>query len=518
MTKEIASEALAAAPIELVFSPASLGDAAEDRVRRILNIPREQLVHGASYTGRPYTWIYRDSEYLIKVRAEYRFPTRDARRWIERAREQEQRLGVHHPAKGWFLIHADEVALIANITPKMTPLHTLGEEYSQTDRCALLERMLDLYLGVAANHKQRLDEGLSNFAIGADGELYYVDDDIYRWDELTSLTQAMGFWCRALPWFTAEVAERIGQVLHQLLERHFRDRHTLMVAANLIRQLPLVNPEQERRRAGLLQGLESAAPRKPSSRPKTLGQEPFALLGDIHANYPALQAVLAALDRLGIRQALVLGDTVGYGPYPLECIRAVRERDFTVIKGNHDYAVVTGQFIKGFSKNAQAVAEWTRNRLDAEDLAWLDELPPSLHQDGWLAVHGAPQDKHCFFGYVYRMSYEANLANLAERDIPICFHGHSHITGVYFRDQGGESGFCKENQQSLQHYSYCLVSPGSIGQPRDNEGPAAPFAIFDPQTRQLAFHRVDYPVETTIDAMLANDFPAALAQRLRNGE
>jgi diadenosine tetraphosphatase ApaH/serine/threonine PP2A family protein phosphatase len=152
------------------------------------------------------------------------------------------------------------------------------------------------------------------------------------------------------------------------------------------------------------------------------------------------------------------------------------------------------------------------------ELAWLDELPPSLQQDGWLAVHGAPQDKHCFFGYVYRMSYEANLDNLAERDIPICFHGHSHITGVYFRNQDGDSGFSKETQQSLQDYRHCLVSPGSIGQPRDNDGPATPFAIFNPQTKQLTFHRVDYAVETTISAMLAHDFPAALAQRLRNGE
>lgn len=517
MTKEIASEAMAVAPIEFVALPASLGDVAEERVRRILRIPREPLIHGASYTGRPCTWIYRDGAYVIKVRAEYRFKTRDARRWIERVREQEQRLGVHHPAKGWFLIHVDEIALIANITPQMTPLHTLGESYSQTDRCDLLERMLDLYLGVAATHGQRLDEGLSNFALDGDGELYYVDDDIYRWDEFTFLVQAIGFWCRALPWFTAEAAERIGKVLHQLLERHFHDRHTMMVATNLIRQLSVINPEQERRRAALLQGLESAAPRKPSRR-KVLGQEAFALLGDIHANYPALQAVLAELDRLGIRQGLVLGDTVGYGPYPVECIRAVRERNFAVIKGNHDYAVVTGQFVKGFSKNAQAVAEWTRNHLGAEELAWLDELPPSLHQDGWLAVHGAPQDKHCFFGYVYRMSYEANLDNLTERNISICFHGHSHITGVYFRNQGSDSGFSKESQQSLQDYSYCLVSPGSIGQPRDNEGSAAPFAIFNPQTKQLTFHRVDYAVETTISAMLANDFPAALAQRLRNGE
>lgn len=239
-------------------------------------------------------------------------------------------------------------------------------------------------------------------------------------------------------------------------------------------------------------------------------------MADIHANLPALQAVLREMEQLGVRQALVLGDIVGYGPHPRECIATIRDRGFPVIKGNHDHAVAEGQFAKGFSAHARRVAEWTRERLDAEDLRWLAELPPYLQHHNWLAVHGAPQDRQFFSAYVYHMTYESDLDDLADRQIPICFHGHSHVAGVYFRKRGLD-GLSKDRRQSLQEYSHCLVCPGSVGQPRDNSGAAACFALYQAHERQLTFYRIAYDVDATANDMLANDFPPILAHRLREG-
>ncbi len=515
MAAEINPTQLAAAEIE-VIAPSPLLDAeGMEQVRKLLGSTRESLVHGGSYTGRPGTWIYQNSQHLIKVRGEYRFGPRDARRWIERIAAQEQALNVHHPDKGWFLIHLDELSLIANITPLMTPLHQPGEAYSQADLCGYLEHMLGLYLQTAVNHQKRLDEGLSNFAIDANDKLYYVDDDLYAWDGFTSFAQAVGFWFRALPWFDVETAEHIGKTLGRLLEYYFQDRHTAMILAGLLRRMHMANPKQEERRTALLRGLQP--PKKRTTKIKTLTQEPIALLADIHANYPALQAVLAELDQQGVRQGLVLGDVVGYGPHPRECIRELKERGFTVLKGNHDYAVAERQYKFGFSAHAKRVAEWTREQLDARDMAWLDNLPPSFNQDDWLALHGAPQDKRFFFGYVYHMTYESNLDNLASRNIHICFHGHSHITGVYYRSKHGLSDLCKDPQQSLQNYSHCLVSPGAVGQPRDNNGPAARFGIYYPKDKQLTLHQIDYDVDATANDLLACGLPTVLAQRLRDG-
>ena len=501
--------------IDIVAPPAGLSEAPEPYIHRLLASPRQALEHGAAYTGRPATWLYHNAHHVVKIRSEYRFGARDARRWIERAVRVEQRLGAHHPDKGWFLVHCEAVSWIGSLTPLMRPLHQEAKHMSAEALCGALERMLALYLRTAADFAQRLDEGLSNFAIAADGQLYYIDDDIYAWDAFISLTQAIGFWFRSLSQLTEDAATCLGTALQRLLAQYFHDRHTIRVVADLIRRAPLVNAGQKRRRNAFLTGLEPETP--PALSQRLASQEPLALLADIHANLPALQAVLDVMDQQGIRQALVLGDIVGYGPHPSEVIDVVRQRGFAALKGNHDYAVAENQFKKGFSSYAKVAAEWTRTRLEAKELAWLDHLPLYLSQDDWLAVHGAPQDPAYIFGYVYQMTYESNLDHLAERQIPICFHGHSHMSGVYYATQSGLKGQDLEAQQCLADYRQCLVCPGSVGQPRDHDGAEARFAVFEPQRKQVTFHRVAYDVEATVRDMLANGLPAVLAQRLRDG-
>ena len=515
MPEPITSAQLASGDIDIVAPPSGLSDAPASYIQQMLAAPREAFEHGAAYTGRPTTWLYQNAHHVIKIRSEYRFAARDARRWIERVVGIERRLGAHHPDKGWFLVHCDAISWIGSLTPFMRPLHQEAKDMPVEALCGSLERMLTLYLRTAADFNQRLDEGLSNFAIAADNKLYYIDDDVYAWDAFISLTQAISFWFRSLPQLTEDAAEGLGTALQRLLEEYFHDRHTIRVVADLIRRAPLANDEQKQCRNAFLTGLEPKASQ--ARRPRPSSREPMALLADIHANLPALQAVLDVMDQQGIGQALVLGDIVGYGPHPSEVIRAVRQRGFAALKGNHDYAVAENQFKKGFSSYAKVVAEWTRTRLDTEELAWLDNLPLCLSQDNWLAVHGAPQDPTYIFGYVYQMTYESNLDYLATQQTPICFHGHSHMSGVYYATKLGLKGQNLEAQQCLADYRECLVCPGSVGQPRDNDGAEARFAVFEPRAKQVTFHRVAYDVESTVRDMLANGLPAVLAQRLREG-
>ena len=502
--------------IELINPTVACPDATETVIQTLLGSERKSLVHGEQFTGRPTTWIYHDACHVIKVRSEFRFAARDSRRWAKQAMNQEQAVGVYHPEKVWFLIHQDQTVLIANLAPHLRPLHQLDGNCSADQQYAYLQSMLEMYFNVAVTEQKRLDEGLSNFALDAREQLYYVDDDLYAWDDFNSLTQAMGFWFRSWSWLTAERSTQLGIWFKQLLMDHYQDRHTILIVAGLIESLYMANNTQEQRRSAFLTALQPQLQRT-EVKNKLHKQRPMAVLADIHANLPALQAVLADIDQQGIEQALVLGDSVGYGPHPKACIELLQQRDFTVIKGNHDYAVAEGQFKHGFSTHARTVAAWTREQLDASELNWLDTLPTHIRENEWLAVHGSPVDKSYFFAYVYRMSYEANLDNLQQRAIPICFHGHTNMTGIYYRTSRGLDNLCTDLLQSLHNYNHCLINPGSVGQPRDEDGTAARYALYDPIDKKVTFRQVEYDFETTIADMQAYGLPDGLIQRLRQG-
>ena len=151
----------------------------------------------------------------------------------------------------------------------------------------------------------------------------------------------------------------------------------------------------------------------------------------------------------------------------------------------------------------------------AEQLDWLSSLPPYLRADDWLAVHGAPRDPSFFYGYVYRMTFEDNLANLSERAIPLCFHGHSHMQGVYCRRAQGDE-FLNAAEVSLAGVDHALICPGSIGQPRGGV-PGAEYALYDPAKRCVGFRRIDYDLERVARDMTDNGFPPALVDRLYDG-
>ncbi|MFP4561492.1 MAG: metallophosphoesterase family protein [Thiohalorhabdus sp.] len=484
----------------------------------------EPLGRGEFFTGRPGTGVVYGDGRVAKVRLDLELDWETARRWARHALDGERALGLHHPAKTWFLARVDGENRVGNVAPLLDPLHQALPSMGGDDQRRILGQVLEVYLEAVTGTGKRLDEGLSNFGRDRQGRLYYLDDDTYDWDDFRSLAEALGNWIRLPLDLGTEELSALGEDLGCGVLRHFSDPHWLRVLAQRLNRLFVANEEQAERRAALVAGVQSGHPSfrarvaaaGQTGETEPAGSEVLAILADIHANRPALEAVLAYLEAEGISRGIVLGDVVGYGPHPLGCIELLRDSGLTLLKGNHDHAAANSQSRKGFSNTAYWVIEWTRQVLGEEAKGWLDDLPCCLEGEDWLALHGAPRDPTFFHGYVYRMTYEANLDELADRGVPICFHGHTHVQGTYFRTPEGTDGFSGEEGQDLREWRHCLVCPGSVGQPRD-KSPGAAFATFDPGTGHLDFHRVRYDMDPVLAEMEEQGFPPPLLDRLRTG-
>jgi len=238
------------------------------------------------------------------------------------------------------------------------------------------------------------------------------------------------------------------------------------------------------------------------------------LLSDIHANLPALEKVLEFLSHEDIDGGIVLGDIVGYGPHPSECIECIQDSGFSVIKGNHDHGLATDNFKKSFSNTAQWALTWSASRVSSAQKKWLKDLPSVLHSQHWMAIHGAPIDPTFFNAYVYSMTYEDNLSFMANKKIYLCFHGHTHIPGIYARKNNLQDGHYFEPEVHLVKFSQVLLCPGSVGQPR-NQQVGTQFAIYDRAQQTVYFHLLNYAIEKTVKDMETQGFPAPLIRMLQ---
>ncbi len=482
--------------------------------------------HGEAFNGRPATRLIAEGEHIIKFRTEYQLDEKQARRFVEQAVARERQLGVHHPHKTWFLWQpdfpeaqsapADHTVTIGNVAPRLLALNEVeivAERFLVHQRLTLIAKMLDCFLHTGKHFDVSLDLCPSNFAVDEADTLYYVDDDIYPGANAHVLSDALGTLLRSLDWLDERLAQQLGISLRQSLQNHMEDEHWITVVAEGVRAV-FVSEARQGIRNALVDALYAG--RSFNYQPRD-SAEVFALLADIHSNAPALECALEYLDGRGIGTGIILGDMVGYGPHPGQCIDMVRElSDWMLLRGNHDHAIGSGKTKKGVSSLARWTLDWSIENISEDHRDWLMNLPPYLQAEGWLAVHGSPIDKTFFNGYVYQMSYKENLDELVRRDMPLCFHGHTHIQKVYRRDHTGDS----ENmdpQQNLQDAWQALICPGSVGQPRGGEV-GVELAIIDMGTQSLEFHRLPYDMESTIADMKKQNFPPALGERLRQGQ
>lgn len=499
----------------------------------LLSVCPENLEIGTAFTGRPETRIFANARDVAKIRAELDLNQQKARRWTEKILLQEREFSIHHPCKTWFISTDPESESIraGSICPRLKPLNielkasTCNEE-QRAYFLYLLEAVFTKYLLLAKNSGYKMDEGLSNFAVDDHGEVFYVDDELYLWDNFISFSVMLGVYIRSFDWLDPEFMAQLSRTLAQSLDDIFQDPHCRVIIASQLQTLFMPTPEKE----ALLQQLINSLSRTPVSVPiknyqsdgKSSTKTPknnryYALFADIHANYAALDCVLDFYRQRQIDQGLVLGDIVGYGPEPKECIERLQASSFTIIKGNHDHAVATGNTSTGFSGNAKVVIDWTSRQLSRDDRDWLQNLPASARQDNWLAVHGAPIDPAFFYGYVYMMTSVDNLDYMQNKNIPLCFHGHSHMPGVYCRDKHNMDQHLTAPLIMLDTYSHALVCPGSVGQPR-NGNKGAQCAIYDREKHEIAFFSLPYEVDPVVQKMISHDLPKQLWQRLLEGK
>lgn len=245
-----------------------------------------------------------------------------------------------------------------------------------------------------------------------------------------------------------------------------------------------------------------------------------ALISDIHSNLEALEAVLADTRAQGITEIYCLGDIIGYGPNPCECIDLVMKCDLCIL-GNHDQGALFDP--EGFNSAAERAIFWTREQLEnSRDSAevrqrrwdFLGELPRSKRENGILYVHGSarnPLNEYVFPEDIYNQRKMEKLFSLIERH---CFQGHTHVPGVF------TESLCFYSPEEL-HYEYrlgeqkAMINVGSVGQPRDND-PRACYVVLEDEV--VRFRRVEYPFEKTIQKIYDTpELDNSLGDRLRDG-
>ncbi len=484
-------------------------------ILRLLNRQPTTLLHGNTFTGRPGTQIYTENETVLKIRSEIRLEPLFAKRWAQQILAKETHYQIYHPHKTWFVAETteDKLALVGSICPRLQPLHSLLTQNSIAIAHSLnyFSQLFDHYFRLAKQMKIRLDEGLSNFGVDAQQELFYLDDDTYTWDRFISCAQMLGVYFRSLPWFNPAIATQLGKIIHQLILKHFNDAQYLVVLAE---QLKDVYMPADSQRQVVNSFINQLVHRQPNSQISSFNNNRYiALLADIHANFPALQVVLNFLKLKDIQTGIVLGDIVGYGPHPSQCIEQLQQTGFIFIKGNHDHGLASDQFEKSFSRPALWALQWSAQQINQTQKSWLADLSPLIYHDYWLALHGAPIDPTFFNAYVYEMTYSDNLDVLQRKAIPICFHGHTHRPGIYGRSNHRD-GYFYDKVIDLKNFNHALICPGSVGQPR-NQPFGAQFAIYDQKERKIYYHNLPYNVTTTIAAMEASGFPDTLIAILK---
>jgi len=236
-----------------------------------------------------------------------------------------------------------------------------------------------------------------------------------------------------------------------------------------------------------------------------------AIFGDIHGNTEALRAVSRDMERARVDRLLCLGDILGYGAEPVECLRAIQERDIDTVLGNHDSAAVGDTPLDYFNEYARAAVEWTATKLAPPDRDYFLSLPLTRDYDGFTVVHSSlanPKE----WGYILvppaaRMCFE----KLTTR---VCFIGHSHVP-VCFDDKGVYT-YLYPGEMELDKGAWYIINVGSVGQPRDGD-PRASYGIYDTKKKIVEIRRVEYDFKSTQDKIIAAGLPPFLALRLGMG-
>lgn len=213
----------------------------------------------------------------------------------------------------------------------------------------------------------------------------------------------------------------------------------------------------------------------------------LVILSDIHGNLPALELVMKEVAKQSPDKIICLGDLVGYGPQPNECVEIIRESNIPTVLGNHDGALVGKVPIAMFREPNATLLKWSMNELTEENKSFLNSIPYTMTEDNWIAAHAHPENPESWKYLESAIDCRKLLATFPD-EVDFCFVGHTHKP-VLVPGELGVFGLQKGNKY--------VINPGSVGQSRDNDGRAS-FCVLDTEKFEHEFIRVDYPQALTI--------------------
>ena len=230
----------------------------------------------------------------------------------------------------------------------------------------------------------------------------------------------------------------------------------------------------------------------------------IGLLSDVHANLPALEAVLRAMEAERVDVRYCLGDTVGYGPYPNECVDLVRSQCELVLKGNHDSGLIGETPVEDFNQYGLAAIEWSQKHVTDERKEFLRSLPFVDVRSEITFAHASPLNPA---EWMYVLTLRSARENFTAFSTSLCFIGHTHVP-VIINEDLTVSETLKPGRS--------IINVGSVGQPRDGNHDAA-FGVYDTADGTYALHRVSYDIKKTASAIKKAGLPEYLAKRLFQG-
>lgn len=238
------------------------------------------------------------------------------------------------------------------------------------------------------------------------------------------------------------------------------------------------------------------------------------LLSDIHANLAALDAVLADAEYHGpMDEVWSLGDAVGYGPRPNECLERLRGLSAVAVAGNHEMATVGGIPAGDFNPYARSAIEWTATELTGESREHIGSMLQTEIRNEFTLVHGSPRDPV----WEYITGPEVAAVNLAYLETQCCVHGHTHVPAAMPVVSLESQAIWPIAEQTVEiGEGRWFINPGSVGQPRDGD-PRASYAVIDSTEMTVQFLRAEYPIAETQHQMETVELPAMLIQRLELG-
>jgi diadenosine tetraphosphatase ApaH/serine/threonine PP2A family protein phosphatase len=239
----------------------------------------------------------------------------------------------------------------------------------------------------------------------------------------------------------------------------------------------------------------------------------YVIFSDLHSNLEALHQFQKEIVSIGYDKLVCLGDIVGYGTDPNQCVEWVRETvDFT-IAGNHDWGVVEKTDISYFNPYAYESCLWTRKQLTEENKNFLRSLPLDREEGGVYWVHASPFEPKAWHYVTSKTGAERHFKNF---QVPICFVGHSHKPILLEQKPNGEVSDHDAVSLEIKPENRYIFNDGSLGQPRDGN-PDPSFMTYDTKDKTVKIHRFQYDLKPTQQKILDKGLPRYMAERLGEG-